>query len=581
MKRFLSVFSGLIKSSIITIRRFHGILIRAFKKIPKAILIMTKVEKIALTVLAIIAVALFIAKGIEIYHQNTKVQPVVGGSLIFGSTQEPVNLNPLFVQNDSDRAITNLVFLPLVKISPNGKMEKVLIEKHSASKDYKEFTVSLKSGLKWQDLKPITIEDVIYTFSVIKSPEYNGIYKDIFKNISFEEVDDKTIKFILPAPYKNFMSALDIKILPSHLLSGKAISELASDSFSKKPIGNGPYLIRKSNLTGASKFVTLEYFKDCIVKTKIKKIEFKFEKTNENIYFDLSKGRVNSLINIINDKSKELKKNSDNQIITNRLLQYNVLHLNPENALLNNLSVRKAIKYAINKSEIAEKVFNKQAIIATSAIASGVYAHRSYDDIYDVATSKSILSNLGWSLNSTGIFEKDGEILQFNLTCPDTENFKETADLIKNQLKTVGIKANVQIIDPAKFQTEILPKRNYDILLIGETLGNDLDLYPYWHSSQTNENGLNLSSYKNEELDKLLDEVRIETDLTKKKDLYFKIQDIIHDDIPAVFLTQPVDEFLVPSNVKNIKSYAIAEGSDFFYYIDEWYIKLGRGPKGN
>lgn len=579
MKRFLKIVWGTLKAMLFGIKRLYGIIVRAFKKIPKAILIMTKIEKIVLTVLSVVAVALFIAKGIEIYKQNTKIQPVVGGNLIFGSTQEPVNLNPLFIQNDSDRSITNLVFLPLVQTLPNGRNKLVLVEKYKASKDYKEFNVTLKNDLKWQDSKPITVEDIIYTLSVIKSSEYNGVYKDIFKNINFEEVNDKTIKFILPAPYKNFMSALDIKILPSHILSQEPITELANDSYSKKPVGNGPYLVRKSNLKGASKSVILENFEDSAIKAKIKKIEFKFQKTNDDLLYELSKGKIDSLITTPYEKLAELKKDSDNQVITNHLMQYNVLHLNPGNELLSNIKMREAIKYAINKPEIVNKIFHKQAIMATSCITSGVYAHRQYDKVYDIGHTKNILSNLGWNINSKGFFEKNGKTLAFNMVTPDASNFKELADLIKDQLAVAGIKVNVSIIDPAKFQTEILPNRNYDILLIGETLGNDLDLYPYWHSSQANKNGLNLSSFKNEELDKLLDEVRVETNLTKKRNLYYKIQDIIHENIPAIFLTQPIDEFLVPSDVKNIKPQAVAEASDFFYYIDEWYIKLGRGPK--
>ena len=114
--------------------------------------------------------------------------------------------------------------------------------------------------------------------------------------------------------------------------------------------------------------------------------------------------------------------------------------------------------------------------------------------------------------------------------------------------------------------------RKYDALLFGESVDKDLDLYAFWHSSQRNSPGLNVALYVNSKVDKLLEDARVTTDMKTKENIYSQFENIIQDEVPAIFLYSPEFIYIVPDKIHDIHLDSVTIPSDRFYSINTWYI---------
>jgi ABC-type transport system substrate-binding protein len=180
-------------------------------------------------------------------------------------------------------------------------------------------------------------------------------------------------------------------------------------------------------------------------------------------------------------------------------------------------------------------------------------------------------------LNEICFERKEEKIsLKFSLTTANQPILNETAEILKEQWKKLGADVEIKKIEIGELKREIIPKKDYDALLFGEVLGQILDPFPFWHSSQKGENGLNLSNYENKEADKLLEEARENLDETKRKEILEKFQEILIEDCPAIFLYNPDYLYFVSEKVKGLEGDLIFTPSKKFGDIVNWYIKEKR-----
>jgi len=166
--------------------------------------------------------------------------------------------------------------------------------------------------------------------------------------------------------------------------------------------------------------------------------------------------------------------------------------------------------------------------------------------------------------------------LKFSLVTVDDPLLVETAEILKSQWAIIGIDIEIQSVSFGQLNSDFLKTRNYDALLFGEVLGQTLDPFPFWHSSQKKDPGLNLSVYENKEADKLLEEARQSFDGEVRKQKLEKFQEIIIADAPAVFLYQPDFIYLTPRELKGINPDFISDPSKRFAGIENWYLETER-----
>jgi ABC-type transport system substrate-binding protein len=173
---------------------------------------------------------------------------------------------------------------------------------------------------------------------------------------------------------------------------------------------------------------------------------------------------------------------------------------------------------------------------------------------------------------------KSGEKLSLKLiTSSKPEIYRQVALEVKKQWQKIGVEIVVEVLDNGVFQ-ERLNSRDYDLLIFGQNLGYNLDAYPYWHSSQAKEGGLNLSQFKDFVVDSLLEKARLEDEEVRKETLN-DIQEIISQEVPAIFLYSPTYYTALAEEVYHPPFNHLATISDRLGSIEDWYAKADRAFK--
>jgi len=166
--------------------------------------------------------------------------------------------------------------------------------------------------------------------------------------------------------------------------------------------------------------------------------------------------------------------------------------------------------------------------------------------------------------------------LEISITTVDQKQLTEVANLIKNQWEEIGIKVEINSVDINTLEKDFIKPRDYDSLLFGEVLSAIPDPFPFWHSSQKKDPGLNLSLYENEEVDSFLEKGRASSDFEVQKDNYEKFQEIILEEVPAIFLYSPSYIYVTSSKIKGINNHIIIDPSKRFSEINKWFVETKR-----
>lgn len=171
------------------------------------------------------------------------------------------------------------------------------------------------------------------------------------------------------------------------------------------------------------------------------------------------------------------------------------------------------------------------------------------------------------------------EPLNIVLTTSNDPLLLSIAEEIKRQWEEIGISTEIQTNEIAEIKQELIKERNYQSLLFGQVLSIIPDPFSFWHSSQRNYPGLNLSNYKNSKLDSLLEKIRVEQISENRIELLQEAQEILIDDIPAIFICNPNYIYFTSASFKGIDSGLIADPSERFSNIENWYVKTKRSFK--
>ena len=169
--------------------------------------------------------------------------------------------------------------------------------------------------------------------------------------------------------------------------------------------------------------------------------------------------------------------------------------------------------------------------------------------------------------------------LEITITTSQDPMLVETAEVVKGQWEGLGLTVNIETLPIAEIKQNTIKERDYQILLFGQVLGIIPDPFPFWHSSQRVYPGLNLAYFKNKTLDKLLEEARTETDTQKRFEKYAEAEKLLLAETSAVFLYNPNYLYIAVNKIKGIKPGLIADSSQRFAGIEDWYINTKRSWK--
>lgn len=531
-----------------------------------------------------------------------QAKPAYGGSYTEGVVGQPQFLNPILAPaSDSDLDITKLVYSSLLSYDENQELVLDLAENYEISEDQKNYTFYLKKGIKWHDGQEVNADDIVFTVQTIKNPEYQSPLRTGFSGVAVEKIDDYTVKFTLTGDtYSPFLKEnTTFGIIPEHIWQEITPKSVTLSEYNLEPIGSGPYRFKEYKKDKQTSFINsyaLSTFEDYFDKKPyIEEITFRFYSDYPSLISAYNKSEVEGISFLPTEEKNSLKKEINEYTL--KLPRYYAIFFNEaENNILSNPEIRKAIAYSINRQRIIDEVMMGQGTVINSPILPGFLGYnpelKKYN--YDPDKAKSILKEEGWITEDTseetneennseeteenavelGNYRyKDNVELEITLTYAIQSEFSQIFQIISENLKEVGINIIPQEIDSTVLQSEYIRTRNYEALIYGQLISHDPDPYPFWHSSQREDPGLNLTAFKNKSVDNLLEEARKTTNEEERIKKYLHFQNIIADEVPAIFLYSPTYLYGVNKKINGINLKYIVMPSDRFADIENWYIK--------
>ena len=507
----------------------------------------------------------------EITKITDNNSPVYGDKIIVGSIGDISNLIPILATDSASHEIAGLVYNGLLKYDKNLKLVGDLAESFSISKNNKVITFKLKKNIKWQDGVKFTADDVIFTYNLIMDPKtptaYRGDYELVDK---IEKVDDYQIKVYYKKPFAPALGSWTLSILPKHLLKDKDITK---SKLSKAPVGTGPFKFKKWEVGQYVEVVSnSDYFNG---KPYLNGYIYKVIPDSSTMFLELKAGKIDvmGLTPIQYNRQTEtpyFKKNFKKYCYP--VFNYTYLGFNLKNPLFKNKNIRQAISYGIDKKEIVKGVLLGLGTVATGPYRPDMWYYnknvKKYS--YNPELAKKILKDAGWSdSNNDGILDKNGKNFEFTiLTNQGNNNRLKTAQIIQKRLKEIGIKVNIRVIEWASFINEFIDKKRFEAVILGWSTGIDPDQYDIWHSSKTGPKELNFISFKNKQVDNLLEKARLTFDREKRKKYYFKFQEILAEEEPYVFLYVPYSLVILHKRFRNV--HLAPAGIE--YNLEKWWV---------
>ncbi|MDI3496115.1 MAG: peptide/nickel transport system substrate-binding protein [Patescibacteria group bacterium] len=520
-------------------------------------------ENLILKICLLVFLVNLVYLGVVFFQNNFKNIPVRGGTYIEATVGYPRLINPLYaISRDVDNDLSRLIYSSLFSYDSFGVLQNDLVESFSVQAEGKEYQFIIKDGVKWHDNKSLTSDDIIFTFNLIQEEEYNSPLRSELAGIKIEKIDERTIKFILPEPYAPFLDLLTFGIMPQHIWQGISAETITLSDYNLKPIGSGPYKFKtllkskSGDLKEYQLVANSNYYKDVFIENLI----IRFFTNNIEAIDSFNNNQVDGLSALPFANRNDLLKRDSVNIYNLTKPQIVGLFFNLDKDNLKEVEIRTALAKAIDKDDLVKQVYDDTYQVADGPILKNSFAYnKEIENInnYSAVEAKEKLAN---------------QNLKIKLTAININGNSKVAEKIKTYWESVGVEVEIDMISLEQ-AAEIIKKRDFDVILYGQLVGGDPDVYAFWHSSQVGPQGLNISGYKNEEVDKLLSEARKATTEVERIEKYASFQNIIVSDVPVIFLYSPSYTYVQNKKIKGFVGNAIVSPADRFGQITNWYIK--------
>jgi peptide/nickel transport system substrate-binding protein len=471
--------------------------------------------------------------------------------------------------------VNRVLFDSLTKPGKDLNPAPDLATSWAAAADGLSWTFNLQPNAKWSDGQAITADDVLFTFNdIVLKKELGATGAGNFSAVkNVEAVDPTTVRFNLSRPFSALPSylAYNAGILPKHAFDGQA-DPWAFNAFNKSmPVTSGPFKV-ESYTSGQSVVLARNdaYFGG---KPNLDKIVFKVVPDANTQVAQALSGELSIMIMDNKAAVDRVKSASQVRVEPRQLVQYYWLALNQTDPRFQDVRVRQAFDYAIDRQAIVTAVEKGYGQPANSAIvpAFKAYYDPSHDSQYpfNADKAKQLLADAGWQAGPDGVLQKDGQPFQFTMDVGQRGVLQPTNELIQQNLKAVGIQADLNSMEWNAYIQKVVVNRDYTATINWWVYPNDPDVFPYFHSTTAGK-GFNIPGFKDPQLDDLLTKVQTETDLTKRKQDVVDLQSFMADNLPYVFLWYPQEIDVINANLQGVADLNLR---DNMHYVQEWWIK--------
>lgn len=487
-------------------------------------------------------------------------------------------LNPLYASTQAEQSATRLLFSSLYSYDDTGTLSDDLATSMDIGQSGKEYIVKIRDDVRWSDDAQLTAKDVVFTVNLMKSADVRSVMYGNWTDVTAEALDDRTIKFTLPAQYASFPHALTFAVLPRHVLQDIAPGAIRQSAFSVSPVGSGPFTLKllQNAPDGRHKIANLSasknYFKGA---PKLARYELHGYEDQEDIVRALQTGEVNAAAGT-NVQSSDLP----SSFVTKEYpINSGVYALfNSDSSVLKEVKVRQALQIGTDTADVRKAVGYSVPALSLPFVdgqlsGAGIPAAPTFD----VAKAKSLLDQAGWTVPAGKTVRQNasGQALEMSVVTVKDPTYEKVLERLAGQWRTLGIKVNTDIKDPTSttqdFVQTTLQPRDYDVLLYKLVIGVDPDVYAYWHSSQASRQGYNFANYRSTIADEALSSARSRSESDLRNEKYKAFANQWLKDAPALGLYQSVLQYVYrPSVQPDIKVDGVPAEIDRFANVRYW-----------
>ncbi len=529
--------------------------------------------------IGVILAGLLLIAGAERAYDEQTAGPVIGDWLLVHMLSDPEQLNPLTSNDAGASSILGYIFQGLLTRDPRTlELKPLLAESRPViSKDKLTYTFKIRRDATFQDGHPLTGEDVLFSIKALKCPLVNAPFIRVYyaSVVDAQLVDDYTVRFITKEPYflnEDVLGGIDV--LPRHfydpenLLKDVTVRELSrgdsrlpdnvrrfannfNKNYNRNPMGSGPYkfqswktgqeviLVRDQTYWGKGKPGIDQPYLDVYRYRVINNLDAALVRLKSG---GLDTMNLQPLQHLRQTKSKRFRKNYQKLLYFSPGFTY--IGWNNAHPIFRDKRVRKAMTYLTNRKQLVKTILFGFGQV----IDSPIYRFRpEYDETlasypYDPEKALGLLREAGWKdTDGDGVLDKviEGKSTPFRFEIKfNSGNMirKSVVLTLQDELKRHGISVTVRQLDWTIFLDDVR-NHKFDAMVLGWAMSvRDPDSFQVWHSSQAENKGSNMISYKNARVDKILEEYRREFDPKKRIELYREFQRILHDEQPYTFL---------------------------------------------
>jgi peptide/nickel transport system substrate-binding protein len=509
------------------------------------------------------AFSLFMAGGLEAVlaacggTTSTKTSDNVkkGGHLTEGTTSDPSTFNAVFAQDTASTVPIGMMFAPVLDEKADGTpIPAVAKTVPKPSADSLTYKLDLRQDVKWSDGHDLTADDVVFYYKI----QYDAKYADAVNAPNAPELkeyvesvtaaDKYTVVIKLKKVYAPFIDEYIVGAtpLPAHILQD--VVDKAPKDFRNTPFNTAPTVT-----SGLFTFGRWDKSAQVVLEANPK-----FYGGRANLDRYLIKNVADTTQMVAQLKTGELDVGGispeawDDMATVNNVNRvsfvgpswewygYQVDPNNPNKGrvsgkFFSDKAVRQALYMALDRQKIADKVFFKQAVPATSILPATSWALTS--DLpkyaYDPTKAKSMLDNAGWVAGADGTRAKGGVKMSFEMITNKGNKTREAViQIMAESWKLIGVDAQVKLI---QFSDYVRTRQtlDFDVVLGGITFGVDPSGINSMYEAKFIGKGANRMGYRNPQVDDLLDKAVATTDRAKRKDMYIQVQKMVMEDLPV------------------------------------------------
>ncbi len=471
--------------------------------------------------------------------------------------------NPILTSSIS--LIEYYVFNRLMIYDDTGTLQPELAEDWSYSDDNLELTITLREAL-WHDGEAFTADDVIFTFDTIQNENTDTTQRSKLQIggefVTWEKVDDRTILLTTPEPFAPFLFGLqDLEIIPEHILGQS--SDINTDPFNRAPIGTGPYRLGEWQ---SDQFMRFEPFEDYWGGRPANDgLTVFFHADTEVGSAALDSGEID-LMFAPPELQPRYEDNPDVKIYNYVYYTPITLAFNFNHPILQDQTVREAIRMAIDKVSLTETVTRGRGIVANNQYADTGPLDRfnDYDGVpeseFNVDEANRMLDEAGYTMGDDNIrVSPDGDRFSFNIiTYSGFEEYINDQVILQEMLAEIGIELTPQVVDYSTLESmwadpnDDPANRALELEEYPHPFEFDPDVYNELHSDNLPPNGLNYMWVSDEEIDRLIDTGRTTTDPDERVEVYKELDRRRNELCVVVPLYNAVDGWVVSNRLQGV-----------------------------